>query len=202
MFDCDGVMFDTTQSNKTYYNNILAHFGKPPMTDEEFRYVHMHTVDDSLDFLFKDKAMRLAAQRVRREMTYQPLIKYMEIEPFLKPLIKKLRPAYHTAVATNRSDTMQGVLAEHGLEGWFDVVICALDVQHPKPHPEGLLTILSRLNLSPLEAVYIGDSELDEIAARESGIPLIAYDNPSLSAAYHIQNLGQVEEILGVDPTH
>jgi HAD superfamily hydrolase (TIGR01509 family) len=91
---------------------------------------------------------------------------------------------------------MEGVLSEHGLEGLFDIVICALDVTNPKPHPEGLFTILDRLNMQPHEAVYIGDSELDETAARESGIPLIAYNNPSLSAALHIQNLQQLEDII------
>jgi len=198
-FDCDGVMFDTTQSNKAYYNQILAHFEKPSMTDEQFRFVHMHTVDNSLDYLFQDQKVRLEAENVRRNMNYSPLIKYMEIEPFLKPLIKKLRPAYKTAVATNRSDTMKGVLSEHGLDGYFDIVICALDVKNPKPHPEALLTILNHLNILSHEAVYIGDSELDEIAAKESGIPFIAYNNPSLSATFHIQNLRQVEEILGIN---
>ena len=123
----------------------------------------------------------------------------MKMEPFLKPLINKLKPAYKTAVVTNRSDTMNGVLSEHGLEGYFDVVISALDVAHPKPHPEGLLKILKRFDLQPHEAVYIGDSELDEISARESGIPLIAYGNPSLSASFHVNSLKEVEGILGID---
>lgn len=198
-FDCDGVMFDTTQSNKAYYNNILAYFEKPSMTDEQFRFVHMHTVNDSIDYLFPDREMRQKAEIVRRDMNYSTLIQYMKIEPHLKPLINKLRPAYKTAVVTNRSDTMNGVLVEHGLEGYFDIVISALDVTNPKPHPEGLLTILDRFNFLPHEAVYIGDSELDEIAARESGIPLIAYNNPSLSAAFHIQSLKEVEDILEIN---
>lgn len=198
-FDCDGVMFDTTQSNKAYYNKILAYFEKPSMTDEQFHFVHMHTVNDSIDYLFPDREMRQKAEIVRRDMNYSSLIPYMKIEPHLKPLINKLRPAYKTAVVTNRSDTMNGVLSEHGLEGFFDIVISALDVTNPKPHPEGLLAILNRFNCLPHEAVYIGDSELDEIAARESGIPLIAYNNPSLSAAFHIQSLKEVEDILEIN---
>jgi len=197
-FDCDGVMFDTTRSNKAYYNQLLDHFKQPALTEEQFRFVHMHTVDDSLDYLFTDRDMRQQVEAVRKEMNYSSLIRHMEIEPFLKPLINKLKPAYKTAVVTNRSDTMNGVLSEHGLEGSFDVVISALDVTHPKPHPEGLLKILKRFDLQPREAVYIGDSELDEISARESGIPLIAYGNPSLSASFHIQSLKEVEGILGL----
>jgi phosphoglycolate phosphatase len=198
-FDCDGVMFDTTRSNKAYYNQLLDRFDQPALTDEQFRFVHMHTVDGSLDYLFPDKNMRRKVEAVRKEMNYSSLIQYMEIEPHLKPLINKLRPEYNTAVVTNRSDTMNGVLFEHDLEGYFDIVISALDVTNPKPHPEGLLKILSHFNLKSHEAVYIGDSELDETAARESGIPLIAYNNPSLSAWFHIQSLKEVEDILEID---
>jgi len=198
-FDCDGVMFDTTQSNKAYYNQLLDYFDQPSLTEEQFRFVHMHTVNGSLDYLFPDKKMRQEAETVRKDMNYSSLIQYMEIEPHLKPLINKLRPAYKTAVVTNRSDTMNGVLLEHGLEGFFDIVISALDVINPKPHPEGLLAILDRFNFLPHEAVYIGDSELDEIAARESGIPLIAYNNPSLSATFHIRGLKEVEGILEIN---
>ena len=44
-FDCDGVLFDTKQANRAYYNRILNHFGKTAMTDEQFTFIHMHTLD-------------------------------------------------------------------------------------------------------------------------------------------------------------
>ena len=47
-FDCYGVLFDTAQSNRAYYNEILNHFGRPSLTPEQFAYVHMHTLDESL----------------------------------------------------------------------------------------------------------------------------------------------------------
>jgi len=54
-FDCDGVLFDTEQANRVYYSNILQHFGKPVVTDEQFTFVHMHTVFESLAYLFPMK---------------------------------------------------------------------------------------------------------------------------------------------------
>ena len=39
-FDCDGVMFDTARANRAYYNRVLAHFGRPPMNEEQFLYTH------------------------------------------------------------------------------------------------------------------------------------------------------------------
>ena len=54
-FDCDGVLFDTAQANRFYYSHILQHFGRPVLTEEQFRFVHMHTLNESLAYLLPDK---------------------------------------------------------------------------------------------------------------------------------------------------
>jgi phosphoglycolate phosphatase len=197
-FDCDGVMFDTTESNTAYYNQILAHFGRPALTAEQFAYCHSHTADQAIANLFPDEDGYRAAQAYRKSMSYIPFLKYMEMEPYLKPLIRRLRPRYKTAIATNRSDTMDRVISEHGLEGYFDLVVCSHDVDHPKPHPDQLVKILEYFGLEPYNSLYVGDSELDEIAAKAAGVLFVAYKNRSLSADFHIQSLKQIAEILGI----
>ena len=62
-FDCDGVMFDSQNANRAYYDHLLDRFGLPPMTPEQLAYVHMHTVDESLAFLMGDR-IDLEAQPV------------------------------------------------------------------------------------------------------------------------------------------
>lgn len=196
VFDCDGVMFDTTKANTAYYNHILAHFGKPLMTPEQFAYTHMHTVDESLAHLFDDDAEYAAAIAFRNQMSYLPFLRFMEIEPDLISLLAFLRPAVRTAIATNRTDTMQGVLQSNGLTDAFDLVVTALDVTKPKPYPDQLHKILSHFNLKPARAVFIGDSELDATAAGAAGVPFAAYANRKLDAQYHISRLRQVKDIL------
>jgi HAD superfamily hydrolase (TIGR01549 family) len=197
-FDCDGVMFDTKESNTAYYNQILDHFGRPALTADQFAYCHSHTADQAIAKLFDGEESFQAAQSYRKSMSYLPFLKYMEIEPYLKPLIETLRPRYKTAVATNRSDTMDRVISEHGLEGYFDLVVCASDVDHPKPHPDQLIKIIEHFGIEPRDSLYVGDSELDEIAAKAAGVAFVAYKNRSLSADFHIQSLKQIAEILGI----
>jgi HAD superfamily hydrolase (TIGR01509 family) len=199
VFDCDGVMFDTRNANTAYYNRILEAMGMPPLTGEQFEYVHMHTVDSSLSFLFKDEHTLKKARDYRQHMGYLPFIAEMLEEPGLKPLLNKLRPARKTAVVTNRSDTMNAVLETFGLGDLFDLVVTALDVKHPKPHPEGLKKILSHFKVNPREVMYVGDSELDAKATRAADIPLVAYRNPALCADYDIWNLSEIEAILDME---
>lgn len=197
-FDCDGVMFDTMEANRIYYNRILDHFHLPPLSDGQFVYTHMHTVDASLDHIITDSMMREKADEVRKTLNYFSLIPFMKIEPGLIPLLQKLKPGYHTAIATNRSDTMDRVIQEHGLAGYFDLVISARDVERPKPFPDPLIKILTHFHITSEEIIYIGDSELDEQAATAAKIPFIAYDNPSLSADMHIKRLHEIEVFLNL----
>ena len=46
--------------------------------------------------------------------------------------------------------------------------------------------------------LYVGDSELDEMAARAAEVPFIAYNNASLSADFHVTGMKDVGRILGV----
>lgn len=196
-FDCDGVMFDTRQSNSAFYNTVLAHFAMPALTEAQFSFVHMHTVDRSIAHLFEDRPQLIPQVRTFcRQLGYEPFIRAMVIEPELKPLLAWLKGRYKTAVATNRTTTMNRVMTFHQLEDAFDTVVCALDVARPKPHPDLLLETMARLAAGPAQTVYIGDSSLDMDAARSAGTRFIAYQNPALDADVHITRLGQVAALL------
>ena len=197
-FDCDGVLFDTEQANRVYYSNILQHFGRPALTEEQFTYVHMHTIFDSLAYLFPDERTLAAAHLFRKTMDYRQYLSYLTVEPHLVSLLQKLKPKFKTAIATNRTDTMNRLLAAFDLEGYFDLIVTADDVERPKPHPDALLKISDHFNILPDQAIYIGDSLLDELAARTAGMPLVAYRNPKLSAAYYVNSLNEIEDLLGV----
>jgi phosphoglycolate phosphatase-like HAD superfamily hydrolase len=82
------------------------------------------------------------------------------------------------------------------LEGYFDLVVSCLDVKDPKPNPESLVKILDHFGLVPQEAIYVGDSEIDEAAATAARIPLVAYKNPALSAAWHVTHFKELEDLL------
>ena len=200
-FDCDGVMFDTTNANMAYYNEILKHLGRPPLTPEQFAYCHSHTADQSIAHLFNDDQGFDKAQRYRKNMSYIPFLKYMVLEPYLKPLLETLRPRYKTAIATNRSDTMDQVLSEHHLEGYFDLVVSSMDVDRPKPYPDPLIKILDHFEIKANCALYVGDSELDQLAAKAAGVPFVAYQNKSLAADFHIGNLKEMARILDISIT-
>lgn len=194
IFDCDGVLFDSREANRAFYNLLLTRFGKPPLSEETLDYVHMRTVFEAVDFLFPAEGERLAAHVYRQELDPEPFIRLMVKEPGVKEFLTFLRPAAKTAISTNRTTTIGQVLSHHGLSEFFDLVVSALDVACPKPHPESLNKIIAHFQLRPEEAVYIGDSVVDAEAAQRAGIPLVAYKNPRLEADLHVNSFRDLKE--------
>lgn len=196
VFDCDGVMFDSTEANTSFYNAILAHMGKSPMTAEQFNFAHMATADQTMEHLFPDPVELDRAQALRRKIGYSRFIPLMRIEPTLKELLGAIRPPYRTAIATNRSDTMNRVLTQHGLDGLFDYVVTSLHVPRPKPFPDPIEKVLDHFGLAPDMALYIGDTRMDELASRAAKVPFVAYGNPALDADFHVESLVSIKKIL------
>jgi HAD superfamily hydrolase (TIGR01509 family) len=199
-FDCDGVLFDTERSNRAYYNEILNHLGKTDMTPEQFAYVHSHTLNESLAHLFSDEKSLAEAYAYRKTLQYSKFYPLMEIEPGLVSLLKKLRPQRKTAIATNRTDTIYGLIEAFEIRGHFDFVVSSSDVRLPKPHPDALLKILEHFKIRPDQALYVGDSNVDQSAATSAGIRLVAYRNKALSSDYHIDSLKEIEALLELQP--
>jgi len=196
IFDCDGVMFDSRPANTAYYNHLLQYFGLPAMTEEKISFIHMHTADESVRYIFQGTAYTEKAMGYRLEMDYTPFLKEMIMEPGLKELLNSLRPRFGLAVATNRSDTISEVLESNGLRSFFDIVVSSLDVKNPKPHPESIYKILDFFDVGPENCIYIGDSQVDFEVCQAANISLIAYKNHSLNAKIHANSLVGVKEIL------
>jgi phosphoglycolate phosphatase len=197
IFDCDGVILDSREANRAYYNTILKEFRRGSMNDKELSFVHMHTAEESVKYLFKDDiGVQKEALIYVQTLDYTNFLDCLAMEPGVGDTIESLRPPILTAVSTNRSTTMSRVVDVFGLDRWFDIIICALDVNNPKPDPEGVFKILEILGVKKDRAIYIGDSVVDEIVAHKAGIPLIAYKNKELEAMFHVEHFIQIESIL------
>ncbi len=200
IYDCDGVLIDSRRSNEAFYNHILAHFGLPPLTPEQLDLVHAATAKEAVDFLFSGTPWLAAAQDFQRRIDNAPFLALIRPEPHIREVLERLRPAYHTAIATNRGKSLPLVLQTLGLQELFDLTVSCYDVTHPKPHPECLQKILHHFQASPLEALYIGDSPVDLVVAEAAGVPLAAYKNPGLKARYHLQDHRDLLRLLGISP--
>ena len=199
IYDCDGVLFDSRGANEAFYNHILTHFNMPAMNLKQLEFVHSSTAREALDFLFQASPLREEAQKYRYEVDYSQFVYLMKPEPYLREVLQRLHPTYRTAIATNRGHTTPLVLQNHNLGGLFDMVVTSMDVTESKPHPESIWKILHNFKLEPGEALYVGDSVVDETVCQRAGVSFAAYKNPTLKANHHLQNHYDLLGILGID---
>ncbi len=190
VFDCDGVMFSSKESNRVYYNHLLAHFGCPPMDTAELEYAHIQNVNNSVRHIFRNHP-QIALEEVnayRESLDYTPYLQFMEMEPDLIDFLRAIKPRCHTAISTNRTDTMENILDTFALRSWFDMVVTASTAPRPKPAPDGLQMILDHFQLQPAETIYIGDSIIDQEHCASVGVDLIAFRNEELNARYWVNS--------------
>ena len=199
VFDCDGVMFDTSGANEMYYNKVLAHFGKTPLTREQFVKVHMFTVKEALKYLFPEMDSLDAVYAFMGTMGYAQFIPYMQREKGLKRLLTALeKNGMIRAVATNRTNTMEAVLTAHDMENCFDLVMTAADVAKPKPSPEQLDIIMKTFSLTSEQMLFVGDSQYDQMAARSAGVPFVAFKNKALEADFYVETMAEIGTLVGI----
>ncbi len=187
IFDCDGVMFDSKETNRSYYNRLLAGLDCPPMDEEEVQYVHIHNVMDSVDHIFRKHSVDMdRVHQYRLELDYTPFLHNMIIAPDLIEFLTTITPQYHRAISTNRTNTMDMVLDIFKLRHHFEMVVTATTAPHPKPAPDGLEMILKHFGLEVDEAIYIGDSTVDQEHCASMGMELIGFRNRELKADFHV----------------
>jgi HAD superfamily hydrolase (TIGR01509 family) len=183
IYDCDGVLFDSIEANMRLYNDLCSAVGRTPLKEEEITYVHSHTVYEALHFIFgQENGLEKRASESLKQIDWREYIVYLKMEPYLLQILNLLKATgILRAINTNRTTSMKHIMERFHLWPFFDMVVTALDVKNPKPHPESIEKIIQKLNLNKEEAVFVGDSEVDQQTAKSSGIKFIAYKNREIS---------------------
>jgi len=183
IYDCDGVLFDSIEANMRLYNDLCSAVGRAPLKEEEIKYVHSHTVYEALHFIFgQENGLEKRASESLKQIDLREYIVYLKMEPYLLQTLNLLKAnGILRAINTNRTTSMKHIMERFHLWPFFDMVVTALDVKNPKPHPESIEKIIQKFNLNKEEAVFVGDSEVDQQTAKSSGIKFIAYKNREIS---------------------
>ncbi len=195
--DCDGVLFDSREANIQFYSHILKTVGLPPVREDQHDYIHMHPVRQSLLYLIgKEGADFDRAFAYFEKIDFAPFNHYLQQEPGLIDFLGLAKSRFRTALATNRTVSTIELLQHYDLNKFFDLVVCASDVENPKPHPDIMERILGVFGAHPHEVLYIGDSEVDEHLAEATGVIFVGYKNPDLNADCHINHFSELNPLF------
>lgn len=179
IFDLDGTLLNTLDDLHASTNYALTHHGLPTRTIGEVRQfvgngirnlirlaVAPHTDDKLIDEVHATFDAHYSAHHLDRTAPY----------PGIVELVRMLREkGVGCCVVSNKGDYAVQPLVEHFFPGLFDVA-CGereKDGIRRKPWPDTVLACMRELGASKESTVYVGDSEVDLLTAKNAGIPCI-----------------------------
>ena len=192
MFDADGVLFDSIESNIAYYNAIFAKLGEPALDQQEEIRSISYAAEEMFIARARGDAAKLESMRaIARALDSATFFDMLKPPLELRPFMMGLRTRYRLGLATNRSATVPALVEHLKLSDVFHAVASVLDRVAPKPAPDILHLCMQRAGATPERSVYVGDSPIDRDAALAAGTHFIAVG----TRVDHDRRLTSIEEL-------
>lgn len=178
IFDLDGTLLSTLDDLAASTNYALRWAGMPERTVEEVRMFVGNGVK-----LLMERAIPNGINNPKFEGTYAKFREhYMEHNldttcPYegIPELLRELkRRGKKLAIVSNKFYAATQELAKHFFPDTIEVAIGERDSIRKKPAPDTVLEALKQLGASKDNAVYIGDSDVDIMTAKNCNLPCIS----------------------------
>jgi phosphoglycolate phosphatase len=168
LFDFDMTLMDTSYIITDCTNMLAEHFGLRSVTRGEILAVIGLEITDSWTSLWGryDGEWLDYYRKHFREMEQSGFREFPDTGDAVLALKGR---GVKTGVVSNRRFAAAAV-EKSGIAPLFDVVVGLEDVRNAKPHPEPVLTALSRLSAVPEKAFYVGDTDIDMKTAVSAGV--------------------------------
>jgi pyrophosphatase PpaX len=172
LFDLDGTLIDSVRLILDSYHHTMRAHGLPARTDEEW----LRGLGTPLTVQFADWGSDPATLEeliaTYRAYNLEHHDRMVTVYPGIVDAVQAIRAAgVRTGLVTskNRQGALRG-LRLAGLEMTMDVLVCADEVDNPKPHPEPVQKAVTMLAGEFAETVYVGDSIHDMQSGRAAGV--------------------------------
>lgn len=202
IFDLDGTILNTLEDLADSTNYALRHHGYHEHTIDEVRCM----VGNGIAKLI-ERAVPEGTEKCATEAVLDTFREYYgkhcedKTAPYqgIDELLNGLKNAgIMTAVLSNKADFAVQKLCERYFKDSFDMVAGEREKDgiKKKPAPDGVNIILEKLDIKPDEAVYIGDSDVDILTAKNSCMDGIYADWGFRGRAFLIEHGAEPDEIV------
>ena len=192
IFDLDGTLLDTLTDLMHAINNALRMHGYPERTRSEVRMFVGNGIDKLAERAIPGGRTNPDYEAVAADTKRQYALHCEDCTapyPGIPELLTVLRDkGLAVAVVSNKPDAQVRELCNAHFGDLIQASAGASEQVRLKPAPDTLLHTVSQLGLTPDEAVYCGDSDVDIMTAANAGMPCISVlwgfrDRPDLERA-------------------
>lgn len=180
IFDLDGTLLNTLDDLADSTNYALSRFGYPTRTIDEVRQFVGNGVAKLIERAIPEgknnpnfeKCLAIFKENYAQNM-YNKTAPYNGIIEMLSNLKSK---GIKIAVVSNKFDLAVKELCKKYFEEFIDFAAGENEAQgiKKKPAPDTVISVLNEFNFAPEDAVYVGDSDVDIMTAKNSKMPCIS----------------------------
>ena len=181
IFDFDGTLCDTRSNIIIAFRATMEHLGLDMRDEETCGATIGLTLRDGFKSMypdFDDAKIDYCVETYRQIFAERRKELMPDLFPGVKETLEALRKrGYRMTIATSRlTDSLMLFMRHHGIDHYFEYAVGSDSVTHHKPHPEPALKTLAALNITPSEAIMVGDMPVDIAMAHNAGIRAIGVD--------------------------
>ena len=208
IWDLDGTLLNTLDDLAASTNAALEKSGLPARTTDEVR----RFVGNGVHKLIERAVPEMGAQHPKFQQTLDAFVAHYgahskdQTRPYdgiMNALDALAKKGIRHAIVSNKVDFAVKVLSR---EYFGDRMVSAVGddpSRAKKPAPDSVWEAMRQMGVTAEEAVYVGDSDVDVITARNAGIPCIAVTWGFRSEACLLEAGAQhvarkPEEIIGI----
>lgn len=195
IFDFDGVIVDSTKFNIDFANKVLQHFGKPKLTKKNIKDAYTMTTKEFHAKYLPD-ICKVHSIMYSKWLFVRSLHKFKHMKHLKKLLNSLKKQGYKLAIATNRADETFVILDALKIKHYFDYILTADHIKHPKPSPDAIKKVMKHFKAKPSETVYVGDTFFDSKAAKRAGIVSIILKNKKDGGDYKVNDLLEIIKVI------
>lgn len=175
MYDLDGTLFDTASEIAAAVNLTLAEYGAEAVDEWRVRAWIGHGAVKLIEEAWRTMKPGAKLDEVMATFTrhyHETVGKSSKPYPYVMETLKQVKAlGIKQAVITNKESTFtQRVLAMHGLDEFFDLVISGDTLAVRKPNPAVIQYCLNTLKQTAEQSVFVGDSDIDVATAKAAGV--------------------------------
>jgi phosphoglycolate phosphatase len=202
IFDLDGTLIDSEPDIQGAFASAFDGLGvhRPPL--EELRNViGMRLEDCFARFLDGDPARSKEGARLFREYYQDHYLDTTKPYPGADEALRALAARTPLAVCTMKKwQFARKIVRAFGWEELFAQVLGSEEGFAAKPDPAMLLELCRRLDATPSQVLYVGDTEMDGLMAQAAGTPFAfaayGYRTAEAPGAFpHVKVLSRASEI-------
>lgn len=182
LIDLDGTLMDTAPDLAEAANRMRADFGLPPLPVSLIAQyvgkgadvlVHRALTERMDGEVAPERFAQARAGFVRHYHAVNGEASVV-FDGVVQALTRLRERGWRLACVTNKPREFTLPLLQKALLApLLDAVVCGDEVQHKKPHPEIVLKACARLGVPPGQAVMVGDSHNDVLAAHAAGVRVV-----------------------------